>query len=114
MGLDTYALPSEHGKLSKKDMQAFKEAGIRLCGGILSGYGDDGSFRGKVYSDTIHKITGYSLYQDWIPPEDVVDMYQKLKLCRHEDYQGHEEDIENLRKFFKVCVERKLGLWGWW
>lgn len=38
---------------------------------------------------------------------------QQLRSCCVEDYPGHEEDIENLRKFFKVCVDRKLGLWGW-
>lgn len=64
MGLDTYAQPSKDGELSDEDMQAFQQAGISLCGGILSGNGSDGSFRGKVYDRLISDITGQSLYQE--------------------------------------------------
>ena len=114
MGLDTYAQPNEDEELSAADARAFKEADINLCGGVLSGYGDKGSFRGKVYSDIVRRITGQSLYQSWIPAEVVADMYQKLTSCRREDYPGREEDIDNLRRFFGICVDRKLGLFGWW
>lgn len=114
MGLDTYAQPNQDDELSERDVQAFMEARINLCGGILSGNGNDGSFRGKVYDGIVCKITGCSLYQYWIPVEDVAEMYRKLKSCRMEDCPGHEEDIENLKRFLKVCVDRELGLVGWW
>ena len=32
-------------------------------------------------------------------------MYQKLMSRRQEDYPGCDEVTENLRKFFKVCVD---------
>ena len=114
MGLDIYAQPSEDEELAEEDIQAFKEADIALCGGILSGNGDDGSFRGKVYSDLVYKITGRSLYYEWTPPEIVGRMYQKLKSVNSSDYPGQEDDIENLRRFFKVCIDKNLGLYGWW
>lgn len=48
LGLDIYTQPSKDEELSEEDIQAFKQADIRLRGGILSGNGDDGSFRGKT------------------------------------------------------------------
>ena len=91
----------------EEDVQAFKEADINLCGGVLSGYGDDGSFRGKVYNEIVRRITGQSLYQSWIPVEAVADMYQKLMSCRLKNYPDREGDIENLRKFFRVSCSQK-------
>ncbi len=52
MGLDTFASrSSEDILLTDEDIQAFKDADISLCGGLLSGGG--GSFRGKVYASLI-------------------------------------------------------------
>jgi len=112
MGLDTYALPHIGGELSDEDVEAFEKTDIKLCGGLFSGSG--GSFRGKVYEDLIWDITGQSLYQKWIPPEEVSNMYEKLKACNLDDFPDKEWDIANLRKFFEVCVQRRLGLAGWW
>lgn len=112
MGLDTYAQPSPDEELSAEDEQAFEQAGISLCGGLLSG--NDGSFRGKVYDDLVYEVTGQSLYQEWIPPEVVAAMYQKLRSCNLSDHPDREDDIKNLRRFFKVCMDRSLGLHGWW
>jgi hypothetical protein len=124
MGLDTYALRSPDEGLTTADSQAFEEAGIELCGGILSGGG--GSFRGKVYDDLIREITGVDLYQEWIPPETVREMYRALAECVPEEalQQGEAagsfwrehtvEEIVQLRAFFRVCAERGLGLAGWW
>jgi hypothetical protein len=108
MGLDTCALPYRGGQLSDEDVEAFKKAAIELCGGLLSG--NPGDFRGKVYSDLIWDITGQSLYQEWIPPEEVRNMYEKLEACNLDDFPDKEWDIVELRKFFKVCVQRHLGL----
>jgi len=121
MGLDTFAAhTAEDIKLSEADLQAFAEADISLCGGVLSGGGNDGSFRGKVYSELIHEITGQSLYADWLPPETVKEMYDSLMECDPEepaDWDYHRNTaraVLELRKFFKVCVDRGLGLVGWW
>jgi hypothetical protein len=91
-----------------------------LCGEILSSSPD--SFRGKVYSEVTQDITG-ALYQEWIPPEKIIKMYEGLTKCDPKkviathDYDERFIDelaIVNLRKFFRVCVESKLGLNGWW
>jgi hypothetical protein len=119
MGLDTYAMRGPDKELTKEDQEAFEAADIQLCGGILSGPPD--SFRGKVYDDLVQEITGESLYEEWIPPERVKRMYEALVKCNPEEtakgdyvYSISESDIINLRKFFKVCAERNLGLWGSW
>lgn len=124
MGLDTYALRSPHEDLTEEDAQAFDQAGIELCGGILSGSG--GSFRGKVYDDLVLEVTGVSLYQEWIPPEKVQEMYQALAARDPEEalsaaeatgnlWREHTPDeIVQLCAFFRVCAERGLGLAGSW
>lgn len=123
MGLDTYARhpkpendeDATYASLSEEEEKAFGRANIALCGGMMSGNGNDGSFRGKVYSGLIQEITGESLYQNWIPPERVRVMADKL-----DSYDGpppraeDDETIPNLRRFFRVCVELNLGLVGWW
>ncbi|MEA3440287.1 MAG: hypothetical protein U9R58_08395, partial [Chloroflexota bacterium] len=87
--------------------------------GIFSGEG--GSFRGKVYSILIYEITGESLFQEWISPETVRKMYTALAECdpqqaidESDAWDRIPEEIVDLRKFFKVCAERGLGLVGWW
>jgi len=120
MGLDTYASRSPDDLvLLTGDNQAFEEAQIELCGGIFSGEGC--SFRGKVYSTLIFEITGESLYQEWIPPEKVKEMYLALASCDPEEAIADSDSLDlipdeiiELRKFFKVCADRELGLINWW
>jgi hypothetical protein len=112
MGLDTYAAPNEEERLSVEDIKAFETAGIKLTVGILSN--SPGSFRGKVYIPLIEVITGQSLHQYWIPQYIVNDMYQKFTSCQLGNFPGQEESIRNLTKFFKVCVDRHLGLANYW
>jgi hypothetical protein len=120
MGLDTFAAhTAEDIKLSEADLQAFAEADISLCGGILSSGGNGGSFRGKVYSELIYEITGQSLYADWLPPEMVKELYDSLAAVDPEEAAalGHRntaKEVLELQKFFKVCSKRGLGLVGWW
>lgn len=117
MGLDTFASHSpEDIDLTDEDLQAFGEADIELCGGIFSGGGNDGSFRGKIYALMILDITGISLYQEWIPPETVTAMYKALLTCDPQGDYGFSNsppDVVELRKFFKVCSDRGLGLINW-
>jgi hypothetical protein len=122
MGLDTFASRSEDDiELNDEDKQAFADANIELGGGIFSGSGNDGSFRGKVYEMMILEITEQSLHQDWIPPETVREMYNALLVCDPIEsaetfgrYQISPNEVVELRKFFKVCSERGLGLINWW
>ena len=118
MGLDTFASRSPLDiELNDEDLQAFQEANIELCGGIFSGNGNDGSFRGEVYVIMIADITGQNLFKGWIPPETVREMYASLMACdpekvfRENNWNGCiQEDLTELRKFFRVCSEHNLGL----
>jgi hypothetical protein len=121
MGLDTYAArtPADE-ELSEEDAKAFEGAELHLCGGLNSGHGDDGSFRGKVYGDTVEEVTGVSLYQEWIPPETVEKMADAFEQCdpeavAREDASGPRAgEIRDLAKFFRICADRGLGLIGWY
>jgi len=123
MGLDNFAssVPDDL-VLSEDDEKAFEEAGIELCGGILSGGGS--SFRGKVYSDLFTAVTNKSPYNDWLPPETVKKMSEALSkhtpkelvvINKKENaYDDHTEDeMVGLQKFFRVCAERGLDIIGW-
>ena len=120
MGLDTYASNRpDDVALTPEQTRAFEEADIDVCGGVLSGRG--GSFRGKVYFNIIIDVTGVGLYEDWIPPETVREMYRALAVCDPEKvaaesdvYEVSPQEIIGLRRFFKVCAEHDLGLIGWW
>jgi hypothetical protein len=121
MGLDTFASRSSDDiELSEEDLRAFEEAEISLCGGIFSGDGGDGSFRGKVYALDILEITGESLYQEWIPPETVCEMhhalanYESSMIKEGQEIDVTDIEISNLCKYFRVCCERGLGLINWW
>ena len=63
MGLDSYASRSPGDVvLTPEDEEAFAEAGVELCGGIMSGDGGS-SFRGKVYLDLVDRVADVSLGQ---------------------------------------------------
>ena len=121
MGLDTFASRSPDDiELNPEDTQAFLDADIQLAGGIFSG-GNDGSFRGKIYQVLIREITDISLLQDWIPPETVNKMSKALADCDPQEAIDESDtwdrttgEILELRKFFKVCADRNLGLVNWW
>lgn len=120
MGLDTYASNTPDDiELTPEQARAFEEADFSLCGGVFSGGG--GSFRGKVYARLILGITGEGLYQTWIPPERVQEMYRALAAC--DPHQVIEEldatnvtpeEVIGLQQFFQVCAEHGLGLVNWW
>lgn len=121
MGLDTYAAPSPGGELDEDDKSAFVTAQVQLCGGFHSG--DGGSFRGKVYADVVERVTGVSLYQEWIPPETVRAMAACFtrsdpdSLAREMTDESNAvtaNEIRSLGNFFGVCADRGLGLVGWW
>jgi hypothetical protein len=106
MGLDTFASPHGQDSLTDEQKQAFMDANIHLCGGMFSGNGNDGSFRGKVYNHIFEAATDESLYQEWIPPERVDFMRDRMG--------EYLDEVENLYRFLCVCTEHGLGLVGWW
>ena len=58
MGLDCYLV---HGNdrdkpFTSEDAEEIKD--VQLCGGMLSGGGSDGSFRGKIYEPFVDKVMG--------------------------------------------------------
>ena len=117
VGLDTYASrTSGRQDLTAEDERAFDDARIELCGGFHSGGG--GSFRGKVYDSAVSDVTGISLYQEWISPEEVRQMAAALQVCDPENVAAKDGDVtayevRNLAVFFQICAERGLGLFGW-
>jgi hypothetical protein len=122
MGLDTYASrKADRVELTPEDEAAFTAADPQLCGGMYSG--GKASFRGKVYDVLILETTGSSLYQEWIPPEEVKAMFDRLgaytpaelaAISEQVDEQHTAWECAELQKFFRVCAERGLGLIGWW
>ncbi|WP_322507540.1 hypothetical protein [Anaerolinea sp.] len=72
MGLDSYLF-------REKTFDTSFELSHTLCGGMFSGNGENGSFRGKVYDHFFNAITGETLYQDAIMgPEWVREMARRL------------------------------------
>lgn len=121
MGLDNFASrSSEDIELNEEDYKAFEKANIELCGGMLSGGGNDGSFRGKVYILSVLEITGESLSEEWIPAETVQKMYTDLEAYIAQSGEEQLEGLDNslielqeLCKFFRICADRGLSLIGW-
>jgi hypothetical protein len=112
MGLDNYASRTPDWELSPEDEAAFEAARIGLASGPTG-------LRGKIYDELVTKVTGVSLYQKWIPPEVVRQMWVELESCDAETVTAEEalrdrsvSDVEELRRFFRICVERNLGLFG--
>jgi len=74
----------------------------------------------------VFHVTGVDLYQTWIPPETVREMWQAFEHCNqkrvgrefrdsyHESPREVRQALRELRKFFRVCGQRGLGLIGWW
>ncbi|MEQ1950947.1 hypothetical protein [Mesorhizobium sp. CN2-181] len=119
MGLDSYF--QVNGEPITDDR--LKE--ISLCGGMLSGNGCDGSFRGKVYDPFIGEITGgnVSLY---VKEQDVGD-YSEVPVAIGKfleenpdkeqfefNYQLDRKEIQDLKILFEVAVDLKAKLFGWW
>ena len=58
MGLDCYIVHANDRDKSFTHEDDDRLKDINLCGGMLSGGGSDGSFRGKVYEPLIDELTG--------------------------------------------------------
>ena len=79
MGLDNYLTKDDTTELPSEVLEDLE--GLNLCGGMMSGNGTDGSFRGKVYAAEVEQITGVSLYEAKIPPETLRSMAKAMILA---------------------------------
>lgn len=118
MLMDIYAAYSaEDIILNEEDYSAFVDAHTRLRGGLFSS--DYGAFDGRSYDRLVTQATGESLKQVFITPETVRKMYQALCDFELADADGSlweentRDDVDQLRRFFKVCSERGLSLACW-
>ena len=122
MGLDNFISRSPGDVvLTAEDERAFAESGVALCGAMYS----DGvtSFRGKVYAMFVTEVTGESLFEEWLPPETVAVMADKLAACDpdtargqldlDEDFVPSPGEIRDLQKLFRICADRGLGIIAW-
>lgn len=127
MGLDTYAM-----RLIPADDKDFE--GLNLCGGIFSSSGS--GFRGKVYESFIQWVTGdeQTLYKRDQGIENITEIYNQLQLFMKEhpdeeeaqvylnmllsenwiDYSISLQEVKDLIKFFKICIDKDYRLHGWW
>jgi hypothetical protein len=123
MGLDTFASrrPGEV-ELTAADQRAFEHAAIRLCGSFWSGLGDSSSFRGKVYVAVVERVAGSHLTDEWVPPAEVRKIAAAFERCvpavvaeqsANDAYAVTGFEVLELRRFFGLCAERRLGLIGW-
>ena len=143
MGLDCYMV---HGndrdkEFTHKDDDRIKD--INLCGGMLSGSGSDGSFRGKVYEPLVGELMEHP-YLWHIEGEDAHITSQELKqqadalgqliTAKLEDAEWFEEVVEDdtiiyqskhgyeytfkevcdLETLFRVASERGAVMTVWW
>ena len=143
MGLDCYIV---HGNdrdkgFTHEDDDRIKD--INLCGGMLSGSGSDGSFRGKVYEPLVGELMEHP-YLWHIEGEDAHITSQELKqqadalgqliTAKLEDAEWFEEVIEDdtiiyqskhgyeytfkevcdLETLFRVASERGAVMTVWW
>ena len=120
MGLDTYAISTATRKPLPETL--FAHIPPVLAGGIFSGNGSDGSFRGKVYSNFIETVTGVHLYQEQIPHDQVVRMAESLQNWIHNNpdllqsqWEITETEIRALAEWFAVVAgEPDAVAAGWW
>ena len=143
MGLDCYVVHSNDREkaFTHEDDDRIKD--INLCGGMLSGSGSDGSFRGKVYEPLVGELMEHP-YLWHIEGEDAHITSQELKqqadalgqliTAKLEDADELDEVVEDdtiiyqskhgyeytfkevcdLETLFRVASERGAVMTVWW
>ena len=141
MGLDCYIV---HGNDRDKgftsiDDERLKE--VQLCGGLFSGGGSDGSFRGKVYDPLIQELSNgehtWYIEQDedaYIPSDtlkeqaDILSTFITDIIEEHGDlddedtvYITHDglaeytlKEVRDLETLLRVASERKAVMCVWY
>ena len=94
MGLDNYLTKDDTTELSSEVLEDLR--GLNLCGGMLSGNGTNGSFRGKVYAEWVEQVTGVSLYDAEIPPETLRSMAKALLLSCKDNWASLSASVEEV------------------
>lgn len=118
MGLDSFLFAEKIGDCSF-------DIGGGLCGGMFSGDGSDGSFRGKAYNPLVEKVTGLSLYTQLGSPEFVAEIAEKLRNFLNElpeecnvvkvgKFEYTREEVESLTRLFEQAAEKGCKYCGWW
>lgn len=119
MGLDCY-FEKRVGAGQTAELPEF-DRDLNICGGMFSGHGIDGSFRGKVYATLVQEICDISLYEV-LTPEQVKDIAIGLQTFleetdRQEFVYGYEltrPEIEDLQVMFEKFGELNYGLSAWY
>jgi len=112
MGLDNYWV-------DKEKKQASVEGNFKVCGGMLSGHGND-SFRGKVYSDLIEAVSGFSLYTGYLDPATIQFIATRLEEYTYKaaknncSYELSEEEFNDLKRMFRAHADAGHGLTSWY
>ncbi|MGA1707014.1 MAG: hypothetical protein ACO39X_08245 [Candidatus Nanopelagicaceae bacterium] len=128
MGLDTLAMVRKGARLVYMDESRFANVPNILGGGLFSGNGAGPSFRGKVYSDFIFKVTGESLYTEEMSKKSlerivgilgiISEDSDRMNLMRlHRDPEINSvtpEEIKALYLWFKVVLDHDGIVVGWW
>tara|TARA_B100000287_G_C20006687_1_gene532796 strand:+ start:139 stop:513 length:375 start_codon:yes stop_codon:yes gene_type:complete len=124
MGLDNYLTKDDTTELPVEVLEDLE--GLNLCGGMFSGNGTNGSFRGKVYAEEVEQITGVSLYESAIPPETLRSMadamirhYKKLvSSITEENFRDkpieHIDEVGDLAVLFAVGAKHGCTLVSWY
>jgi hypothetical protein len=125
MGLDSYLgrlIINEdgHKELSIKGLKFPK---THLCGGMCSGDGSDGSFRGKVYAGFIDYISDENLYEDNINLEKIAGALEGY-IADHKDDRPKKDtlmcygntwgEVKDLAKLFRYAADQKLDYHAWY
>ena len=110
MGLDSYWVEG--------DKKASVDGVFRICGGMMSGHGND-SFRGGRYDDLVESLTGVSLYQEKIPNETIVQISDKMDCQVWNASIGfnfgiEEDELNDLLRMFRLHAAEGHDLIGWW
>ncbi len=128
MGLDSFAIiPKTCNKNKYERAPDEPFINISLCGGLFSKGEGSSSFRGKVYDAFVAKVTGISLYNEYISEGTVKKMAKDLRgfkdsvdkgIVDWEPYSCDNDicinDLNNLVKYWEICAENNYAIAGWW
>jgi hypothetical protein len=141
MGLDCYIVHANNRDepFTYKDDERLKD--INLCGGILSGGGSDGSFRGKVYEPLLDELMNTMGIWHKDEDDDYIVSADELKeqadtladfivaiTEEHGDLDDHDtvyithdgwaeysyKEVKDLETLLRAAAESKAVMHVWW
>lgn len=128
MGLDNYAVYGrDHPKYNHTEGASnsipdeFFPAN-NLCGGMFSGGGN--SFRGKVYNDVVEFFTNYTLYEDILEPDQVLEIATVLnevteerfnkEFAPYNNWEISYKEVQQLAEWFHIVAEENGSVISWY